>query len=68
MNVKPGDKVDAIDDSGNVKYSGIYLGTGHPALSVGVADRSKLHHAVQVDDKGDTVYLEAFYWSLRKAR
>lgn len=68
MNVKPGDKVEAIDDSGNVKYAGIYLGSGHPAASVGVADRSKLHHAVQVGDKGDTVYLEAFYWSLRQAR
>lgn len=68
MNFKPGDRVDAIDDSGNVKYTGVYLGSGHPAADVGVSDRTKLHHAVQIGERGDTVYLEAFYWSLRKAR
>jgi hypothetical protein len=68
MNFKPGDRVDAIDDSGNVKYTGLYLGSGHPAAGVGVSDRTKLHYAIQIGDRGDTVYLEAFYWSLRQAR
>ncbi len=66
--MKQGDKVEAIDESGNVRYTGLFLGSGHPAESVGVRDRSKVHHAIQVNDKGDVVYLEAFYWSIRQAR
>lgn len=66
--MKQGDRVEAIDETGNVKYSGVFLGSGHPASSVGVADRSRLHHAVQVNEQGDVVYLEAMYWTLRKAR
>ena len=63
--MKNGDKVDAIDDTGSVKYTGTFLGSGHPAESVGVRDRSRVHYAVQVSNSGDVVYLDAFYWSLR---
>ena len=66
--MKQGDRVDAIDESGNVRYTGFYLGSGNPAASVGVADRSKVHHAIQVNEKGDVVYLDAFYWSLRESK
>jgi hypothetical protein len=68
MQFKQGDKVECIDESGNVRYRGIYLGSGHPGVNIGVKDRSKVHHAVQVNDNGDTVYLEAPVWSLRIAR
>lgn len=68
MNFKQGDKVDVINESGNVAYTGLYLGSGHPAQSISVQDRSHIHHAVQVNDKGDTVYVDAMYWTLRKAR
>ena len=68
MNFKNGDRVDAINSEGVVKYTGLYLGQGHPGATVPVADRSKLHWAVQVGDRGDVVYLESFYWSLRPAR
>ncbi len=68
MQFKQGDKVECIDDSGNIKYTGVYLGSGHPAASVGVRDNSKLHHAVQVNNSGGTVYLDAYYWTLRMAR
>ncbi len=63
--MKQGDLVEAIDTAGVVKYKGTFLGSGHPTQSVGVRDRSKIHHAIQINDRGDTVYLEAFYWTLR---
>jgi hypothetical protein len=68
MNFKNGEKVDAINSEGIVKYTGFYLGQGHPGANVPVADRSKLHWAIQVNNAGDVVYLDSFYWSLRQAR
>ena len=68
MNFKNGDKVDAIDSEGVVKYTGFYLGQGRPGASVPVLDHSKLHYAIQVNNGGDVVYLDSFYWSIRPTR
>lgn len=66
MNFKQGDKVEAINDSGNVQYVGLYLGEGYPGKNIPVKDHSKSHYAIQVNDAGDAVYLETYYWTLRK--
>lgn len=68
MEFKTGDRVEAIDENGNVRHSGFYLGKGYPKEEVGVKDKTKLHYAVQVDDSGGVAYLQVGYWTLRPAR
>jgi len=68
--VNVGTKVEAIDEDGIIKYTGTYLGTGRPTAEVPIASssREREHHAVQVNDKGDVVYLDVFFWTLREVR
>ena len=68
MNFKQGDRVDAINESGHVIYTGVYLASGRPTKTIIVEDPTHIHHAIQVNDKGDTVYVDASYWTLRNAR
>jgi hypothetical protein len=63
MKFEVGTNVKALDDSGNVRYTGKYLGHGVPSRSVKVTSPDRKHHAVQVNGT-DVVYLDEYFWTI----
>ena len=64
MKFEVGADVKAVDESGNVRYAGKYLGYGVPSKSVKVATPDRRHHALQVNGTTDVVYLDEFFWTI----
>lgn len=61
-----GDKVNVIDQSGNVFAVGTYQGTGIPSKNLNAKLPTLQHYAVVVD--GNMMYFPVGYHTLMKAR